>query len=445
LEYGDPTVIFLTVKDPLTVCKVCKRLHCINNDLDRPKPWKLSQVSLDYIGKNSLVPSIHGTHPRCFSDKRTPVLTETGWKWISKIKAGEKVLTHKGQFKTVINTIDVRYSEKPIVKLKYKYDNKILKLNVTPDHKFLTQRGWIEAKDLTKKDKFVRLNVPCCVCGDVCGLEQGRESLGFKLNTTCGKKWCRRLLCKKNVLKYHENLTEEERTIRAAHCSAGTTEYRDRTGKKSIFENPEYWTPEKRKETSNAIKARMPKINKALANCRISKNQKMAYVWLGDAFPNEKIVMEHSVLTYSIDIAFPEHKIGVEIDGIFHQGERFLQDKIRDEKLRKEGWTILRFGWGQSQSIKKSNIIPAVSNLLSNHNGLYSFSKIDILDIENGYSAFDGRAYCLTVEDDESFIAKGIVSHNCRCLMLTILPGYGYINGQISYVSEGYDYYTENK
>jgi len=123
---------------------------------------------------------------------------------------------------------------------------------------------------------------------------------------------------------------------------------------------------------------------------------------------------------------------------------RLLTDKIRDERLTKEGWTMLRFGFNQPKSVKKSNIIPAVSNILSNHNSLYSFSEIEILEITKGHSAFDGRVYCLTVEDDESFIAKGIVSHNCECLLLTVLPGFGYKNGILAYVTEDYDYYAEH-
>lgn len=61
----DPVVVFITTKDPQTVCEHCRRLHCVNMDLNKPKPWKLSELRFDYAGRNPSAPSIHGLHPNC--------------------------------------------------------------------------------------------------------------------------------------------------------------------------------------------------------------------------------------------------------------------------------------------------------------------------------------------------------------------------------------------
>ena len=45
---------------------------------------------------------------------------------------------------------------------------------------------------------------------------------------------------------------------------------------------------------------------------------------------------------YKIDLALPERKIAVEVDGFSH-GSRKAQDEKKDAKLRSLGWTVLRF------------------------------------------------------------------------------------------------------
>ena len=44
-------------------------------------------------------------------------------------------------------------------------------------------------------------------------------------------------------------------------------------------------------------------------------------------FPNEKILLPHSVLYYQIDLYFSEHKLAIEVDEKGHTG--------RDEKKKK--------------------------------------------------------------------------------------------------------------
>ena len=52
-------------------------------------------------------------------------------------------------------------------------------------------------------------------------------------------------------------------------------------------------------------------------------------------------VLEYQVENYFIDIAFPERKLGIELDG-----KEFHKDKTRDEKrddwLKAQGWEIYR-------------------------------------------------------------------------------------------------------
>lgn len=54
--------------------------------------------------------------------------------------------------------------------------------------------------------------------------------------------------------------------------------------------------------------------------------------------------------------------------------------------------------------------------------------------------------YDITVEDDHSFICNGIVSHNCRCLLLYLPKGYKVLpGGKLEYVDFEYDEYEKQK
>lgn len=55
-------------------------------------------------------------------------------------------------------------------------------------------------------------------------------------------------------------------------------------------------------------------------------------------------VYNYSFSIYSLDFAFPEWKLDVEIDGKTHLNERVkAKDKRRDEYLKSKGWETLRF------------------------------------------------------------------------------------------------------
>jgi very-short-patch-repair endonuclease len=51
--------------------------------------------------------------------------------------------------------------------------------------------------------------------------------------------------------------------------------------------------------------------------------------------------------SYEIDVAFPEARIAIEVDGFrYHsEGDRFQQDRTKQNALTAAGWRILRFTW----------------------------------------------------------------------------------------------------
>lgn len=55
----------------------------------------------------------------------------------------------------------------------------------------------------------------------------------------------------------------------------------------------------------------------------------------------------YTVGPYVVDIAFPAHRVAIEIDGwAFHSDQKaFHSDRIRQNKLALRGWQVLRFTW----------------------------------------------------------------------------------------------------
>ena len=61
----------------------------------------------------------------------------------------------------------------------------------------------------------------------------------------------------------------------------------------------------------------------------------------------EKMQREYLVGAYTLDIAFPEEKVNLEVDGIFHYRGKELRrvDKFRDFLLSENEWIIIRIPW----------------------------------------------------------------------------------------------------
>ncbi len=49
---------------------------------------------------------------------------------------------------------------------------------------------------------------------------------------------------------------------------------------------------------------------------------------------------------YCIDLAYPDRRLGIELDGReWHEGDAFQRDRSRQSALVLAGWTVLRFTW----------------------------------------------------------------------------------------------------
>jgi hypothetical protein len=94
-------------------------------------------------------------------------LTSTGWKQIRDVQVGEKVLTHEGNWKPVIEKFSREYFGETI-KIRVEGSNHFgspIWLTMTPEHPILTRRGWVKAGELTLDDEAALLGSFCKACG----------------------------------------------------------------------------------------------------------------------------------------------------------------------------------------------------------------------------------------------------------------------------------------
>ncbi len=88
-------------------------------------------------------------------------------------------------------------------------------------------------------------------------------------------------------------------------------------------------------------------IGKSRWNNEPSYPEKFFMNVIENEFDDKNYVREYSVGKYSIDFAWPDKKIAIEIDGAQH--ERFeeykLRDQTKDQLLESLGWKVQRINW----------------------------------------------------------------------------------------------------
>ena len=63
-------------------------------------------------------------------------------------------------------------------------------------------------------------------------------------------------------------------------------------------------------------------------------------------FQDQNYTREYYILGYSLDFAWVDKKLEIEIDGEQHErAENQIRDKKRDQILKENGWKTLRIKW----------------------------------------------------------------------------------------------------
>lgn len=119
-------------------------------------------------------------------------------------------------------------------------------------------------------------------------------------------------------------------------------------------------------DTKNSISLGMKKaheegrahnIGQSRWNNEMSYPEKFFKAVIENEFSDKNFIQEFNVGIYSIDFAWVEKKLAIEIDGEQHEKEEYKErDKRKDKKLLEEGWKVLRIKWKDLYSNTKEKI-----------------------------------------------------------------------------------------
>lgn len=356
-------------------------------------------------------------HPHCFLSPSVPVYTSKGWKRISTVRVGDSVLTHRGRFRDVNWVLDgVRHTGKAIrLRVASKGKNVSWISEMTPEHPVLIEGGgWRPVGDVKVGDRLVALAKKCPTCGDV--FVNAKHPRGVYCSNQC-------------IPKTGENQysTDDESALARARAataegnrrrlSALTVEQRRAltANGRAVMDARGYGhlqTHEARAKSAKAAAANNYKPSAA----ELSIAEKLGILGLSPVLQHrvDKAVRHGKSMYWWIDIAIPEQRIAVEIDGEpWHGRLSGNRDAARDADLEQSGWSVLRF----PADVAKANparVAEEVARVAMNHDGLYQFGALDVVEV-HVRDVSGVKLYNFGVDEDESYvIGRGVVVHNCR-------------------------------
>jgi uracil-DNA glycosylase len=356
---------------------------------------------------------------KCFISPRVVIFTTEGYKPIKDVQVGELVLTHEGRFRRVdyIRPREVLPEGSEVVQLTLRStdraDARPLKMTVTPEHPFLINGEWKPAHAIQVGDGARTLGDRCEVCGRAYFVRYDRY--GCRTYRTCSYR-CH------NLRIYHNPDAREKvrRTLREQYADGRrdplviTRRAHERVrelvaaGAAKI----QHLTPEERHRGRVAIAANVTGGRGAVRNIGFGEQElKPILERLGVDYIHRFAFPDSSFL---YDFCLPEQQILIEVRGPGAQNESYQSRMMMKDELAKEhGHLVLNLWW--AQVLEQPDMVEALlGRLLKNHAGEYTFVDVEVTEVERRRTRRAFPLYNIGVEEDESYVATGIVSHNCR-------------------------------
>ena len=341
-------------------------------------------AGLDYSKKNTWLKKKRMTIEKAYNDKITHI-----WIYDSVLKK-IKCVKIKNIYKT-----GTKETYWVVVQ-----SNKIRKIRVTKDHKFLTPNGYKPLSDLSVGDKVMTK------IGNNCGEKNGAFNkkpwncgvAGYKQKShSCPEIWTKEkqsISAKKRLIHGHTNCLHTNTTKQICREAAI----------KQKNDNKNYT---------------FTSIHKTIWEEMIKRN-------MNDGFENEYNLLNK----FSINIANPDKKIAIEIQGDYWhanpkiynkrnktQSQNVGRDTTKRHLLEKEGWELIVLWENEIQNNLEycmNKIECAIGDTLDNPWGFAEITYIGLFGEEETYD--------IEVDDEEhNYIANMFVVHNSHAVGYTLL------------------------
>jgi hypothetical protein len=391
------------------------------------EPFKRTGESLMYPGDPKGKP---GNVIHCLTSYKTPIYTSKGWKWVKDIKVGDLVLTHKNRFRKVIRLNHSLYVGEVIT---IRFNKGRGYLTVTPEHPFListigsTLLRWKKAKNIREGD-FVQLMATYCqFCGKSIPYYQKYCNISCSSKKFTEKQWANPEHRKNISAKTSTQLTREykngvrdastiiEKARKACFKKYGKGGYFGhviKTRKYIQFKQNRIDKINKKYGSvyNMLVKTAFPALGKV--NHGDSKLEKAMATFLSKK--GKRFEAQFKVNRRQIDFYVKKEKLFIEVDGYpFHQDKAYERKRDLEILTKYPDHKIAHVCYKQTPP--KWEYYDLVS---LNHTKTFSQIPVCVKSVSTAQLKTRIKVYNFAVEEDESYIAKGFVTHNCRCVVM---------------------------
>lgn len=348
---------------------------------------------------------------------KTPVFTDKGWKWVSKIVPGDLVLTHKNRFRKVLRTRNRPYGGQLI---KISVGRKCVV--VTPEHPLMVQGKWMKAEEIKKGNLISVMGNYCAWCGKPIPYWQKFCNISCSSKKTTERQWAseehRANISRKASAQmrreYTNGIRDKEKIVKRARRVCF-----ERYGKGGYLGN---YRAELEPAIRNAINKKYGSTFEML--------QKTAFPALGKTSKgtskleiamerflnrkNKRFKKQFSIGRRRIDFYIKTDKLFIEVDGAW-----WHKDKERDRKRDLE--ILMQYPDHKIAHVTYETGIPKweyFDLMALNHTRTFCQLEMPVEEVTRFVPTEKRRVYNFAVEEDESYIVRGFVSHNCRCVLL---------------------------
>ncbi|MFA4974460.1 MAG: DUF559 domain-containing protein [bacterium] len=447
-------------------CPFCQEMNGTVVELDenffdqgetQETEWGGKDIEMSHDYSDVIGPPLH---PNCLTDPYTPVFTERGWKPIKDVEVGQQVLTHKGRFRKVFKKHVVPRQEIVETRITALIAGKRkAQLTVTADHPVLVNGRWVVAKEIRAGQTLYVLAVKCARpgCNNWTPYMSKYCSGSCSSKEIARKQWAdpahRETVSEKNRKSMLDQYSSGNRDASRAWdvgrgnlfrlVWAGIREWPLRSPEARARMKETTNTPEQRLASSQRMKnnnpSRIPEVRRRMTESyrrfmreHPEKHPNSIMAQRGFMSGIERrmkklleqaripFVQQQPILGYFADFAIPDLRIAIECDGAYWHDASSPREIRRQREIEAEGWTVLRFS---EEEINKrmDEVAERVLRVAANHTGEYGFVHCRVVGVATKKRCRTGTLWNLSVEEDESFIAKGFAVHNCRCAVVAEL------------------------
>jgi uracil-DNA glycosylase family 4 len=355
---------------------------------------------------------------KCFISARVLIYTAEGYRPIKDIKIGDLVLTHRGRFRkvTYIRPYEVLPEGSEVVRFTVRGttgNTRPVRMTVTPEHPFYVAGSWKLASELQTGDCLSVLGDRCDVCAKPFFVRYDRyEARNWH---TCSR------LCHNQRVFHSPEIREKVRLTMLQQYRDGRRDAQTIALRANEVTRQLVASGQARLQRLTAGERHRSRV--AMAQ-NITAGRSRGMVGFGEA--ELKVILDRlgvrSVHLFALpdsaflfDFCLPEEKILIEVRGPgFAAGavphERAL---IKEGLAAEHGYLVINLWWAQILH-QPSMIEDLLRRVLRNHAGEYTFVEAIVEDVVTRRTRKNFRLYNIGVEEDESYIADGLVSHNCR-------------------------------